>query len=187
MMTSSSSDFKLCDFTVAVDTREQHPWSFLGFKCDSPHAGRDLIIPTCQKALKTGDYSIIGMEDEIAIERKSLQDLYSTLGQSRDRFIRELERMKEMEFAALVIEADWTVVCNCPPEHSKLHPKTVFRSLIAFAQRYKVHVYPCKTRHLAERVAFRILQRYWIDSQPGGHYDKQRTTTKMEGIQSSDS
>ena len=160
--------FKLCPFTVIVDSREQLPWSFRNFKCDSPHQERPLIITTKVKALKTGDYSIHGYEDRVCIERKSLADLYSTIGQNRERFVAEFERMLAFEFAALVIEADWLTICTSPPSHSKLHPKSVYRSLLAWSQRYNVHVHACSTPVFAEEMGFRLLERYWMDRQPGG-------------------
>lgn len=160
--------FELCPFTVVIDTREQLPWGFRNFKCDSPKQDLPLIVNTIRKTLKTGDYSIEGMESGITIERKSLSDLYSTISQGRERFIAEFERMCEFEFAALVIEADWSMICSKPPKESKLHPKSVFRALIAWSQRYKVHVHAMANPVFAEEMAFRLLQRYWLDRQVEG-------------------
>ena len=36
--------------------------------------------------LKAGDYTIAGLEDVVVVERKSIKDLFGTLGQHRDRF-----------------------------------------------------------------------------------------------------
>ncbi len=154
---------KICDFTIVQDTREQIPWTFTGFTCDSPHENVPLIVPVRTGTLKTGDYSILGYEDKVCIERKTLADLYSTLGQHRDRFQREFERMAEMEYAALVIEADWGTICTQPPERSRLLPKTVYRTLIAWSQRYRVHLFPVPSLTFAERTGFRILERFYLD------------------------
>lgn len=54
---------------IAVDTREQLPW-FDG----QPWAAR--------RTLAVGDYSIVGCEGKVAVERKSLEDLYSTISAS---------------------------------------------------------------------------------------------------------
>jgi hypothetical protein len=98
----------------------------------------------------------------VAIERKSLADLYSTLGQGRQRFARELERLNGYEFTAVVVEAEWSVVIGSPPAYSQLLPKTVYRSVIAWQVRYpKVHWWFVPGRDFAEVTTFRLLERYW--------------------------
>ena len=156
--------YELCDFTVIQDTREQTPWTFQGLKCDSPYQDRDLIVPVKVQGLRTGDYSIEGMEQKICLERKSLADLYSTLGQHRSRFKAEFERMAEFEYAGLIIEADWLQICAAPPERSKLKPKCVLRTLLAWEQRYGVHIHAACCAGFAERLAFRIMQRFYLES-----------------------
>jgi ERCC4-type nuclease len=43
-----------------------------------------------------------GFADQIAVERKSLADLFGTLGQGRERFERELVRLSAHQYAAVV-------------------------------------------------------------------------------------
>lgn len=161
-------------FTVVRDTREQSPFSFTGIPCDASQSvtrngvkhRRPLIIPTIDQCLQSGDYSIQGYENRIAIERKSLSDFFSTLGQDRERFERELVRLNQLEFAAVVVEAEWKTILNKPPKQSKLRPKTVYRSVLAWQQRYvRVHWWVCHSRQFAERTTFRILERFWEDDQ----------------------
>jgi len=157
--------YVVCPFTVIVDTREQKPWHFLGFNADANQENRPLIVPTERNALKTGDYSIKGMEDLITIERKSHSDAWSTFIRERDRFERELERMSKMEFAAIIIECDEnSLLCRRPIE-SRANPKTIYRSLIAWEQRFGVHVRFCETVGWAERTCFRYLERFWKDKE----------------------
>jgi len=59
----------MSDFTIIVDSREQKPYLFGGYTCGVKKSG-----------LKTGDYSIEGYENSICVERKSKEDLYSSLG-----------------------------------------------------------------------------------------------------------
>lgn len=159
-------EFIYCPFTVIVDSREQSPWMFRGFRCDAKQKRLPLVVRTVTKGLKTGDYSIEGYENRISCERKSLSDLYSTLGQGRERFERELQRLAEMEFAAVVIEADWRTIIESPPQESKLSPKTVFRSINAYEQQYPtIHWHAMWTREMAERKCFRILERWWTVEQ----------------------
>ena len=160
-----------CPFTVIVDTREQSPYQFRTFKADAQyksHTGvpKDLYIPVEVATLKTADYSIKGFESEIAIERKSLTDLFGTLGKGRERFIRELERLSEFKVAHVVIEADWKTILESPPERTKLSPKSVFRSINAWEQEFPtIHWQFMWIRAIAEHKTFRILERFWNQKQ----------------------
>ena len=75
---------------LIVDTREQAPLTFEHLEAEPG-------------TLTTGDYSIHGLQSRFAVERKSVQDLVGSLTQGRDRFTRELERMRGMDFARLLI------------------------------------------------------------------------------------
>jgi DNA excision repair protein ERCC-4 len=66
------------------------------------------LFSDCIKGLKTGDYSIEGYEDTFAIERKSLMDLFGTLGKGHDRFKKELERAKELDYFAILVVGTYT-------------------------------------------------------------------------------
>lgn len=149
---------------LKCDTREQSPYSFEGIGWDAADGGgpgKVLTIETVRGTLASGDYSLLGHETRVAVERKSLSDLYGTLGQGRDRFERELERLAVMEWAAVVVEATWPEVCTEPPPHTKLAPKTVMRSILAWSVRYpKVHWIPAGPRRLAEVTTFRLLERF---------------------------
>jgi ERCC4-type nuclease len=82
------------DLVAIVDSREQQPLDL------APLRSR---IGT----LATGDYSLRGLENVIAIERKSLSDLLLCVGQERDRFHREVLRLLAYPVRALVVEATW--------------------------------------------------------------------------------
>src|SRR5581483_2134770 len=100
--------------------------------------------------------------NQLAVERKSLADLFHTLGQGRDRFQRELGRLAKYDFAAIVIEADWSTIIMDPPKRSRLLPKTIFRSVIAWQLRYpRIHWWTCPNRQFAEVTTFRLLERFW--------------------------
>lgn len=151
-------------FTVVVDSREQTPFAFTGLHGDARHGRQPLTVRTVTAGLSAGDYSIEGFERQVAIERKSLCDLFNTLGQARARFIRELGRLHAMEFAAVVVEAGWEEVLQRPPPRSRLLPKTVYRSVLAWQQRYyRVHWWLCPSRGFAEVTTFRMLERFWKD------------------------
>lgn len=146
---------------VVIDTREQTPWTFLDLSCDQQDGGGPLTIPTVRGSLASGDYSLLGFETRVAVERKSFIDLFGTIGQGRDRFERELQRLADFDFAAVVVEASWEEVSTSPPQFSQLKPKTVFRSILAWSVRYpRVHWFAAGPRRLAEVTAFRLLERW---------------------------
>jgi ERCC4-type nuclease len=157
-----------CPFVVVIDTREQLPLTFAGLTADAKDGRRPLVVQTQRGTLSQGDYSILGMERRVAVERKSAGDLFGTLGRHRRRFERELARLQALAFAAVVVEADWAEILTRPPERSRLPPKTVFRSVVAWQQRYRgVHWCFMPGRAAAEAATFRVLERFWRDRQPG--------------------
>ncbi|MBV6343137.1 hypothetical protein [Candidatus Magnetobacterium casense] len=78
--------------SIVIDSREQLPYIFVGH-------------PTIVSGIKTGDYSVTGMEDRVCVERKSQADYWGCLGKSRPRFIKELERLQAIPWSLVVIEA----------------------------------------------------------------------------------
>lgn len=134
------------DFVIAIDTREQKPYKF-------DH-------PSVVTSLKTGDYSIVGFENKICVERKSKQDAYGTIGNGRARFERELKRMVWFDYAAIVIECSLKNFLT-PPVYSALHPNSAINSLVSWSIRYGVHVFFCHNRRYASALTFRILEKYW--------------------------
>lgn len=155
----------VCPFTVIVDTREQAPYRFMGLKSDAKDKNCPLIIPTVRATLKTGDYSIEGLEDHVTVERKEFGDFYHCCGGDRERFQKQLERLNEIPVAAIVVEAGLNSVITGHPQ-SRLNPKTVYRSIISWQQRLpNVHWWFLWSRHLAEITTFRILERFWLDKE----------------------
>jgi len=147
---------KTPDFVTVIDTREQAPFAFRGI---AGERGRELEIATCRAGLRTGDYSVQGLEDAVAVERKSKTDLYGTVGRGRARFERELERLAAMPAPALVLECDLASLLR-PPERSRVSPSSVLNSLIAWSVRHRIPVWPCPGRRFAEILTFRLLDHY---------------------------
>lgn len=75
---------------LLVDSREKKPLVF-----------EHLPYRSC--SLRTGDYSIRGLESRFTVERKSMPDLIGTLSQRRDSFMAEIERMLGFDFRRLII------------------------------------------------------------------------------------
>ena len=145
-------------FCIVQDTREQCPYTFASI---DPAPAVEIAT------LKAGDYSLKGFESQVAIERKSLIDTFSTFGQGRTRFERELERLSVMRYTSVVIEADWDTIILTPPARSKLLPKTVVRSIAAWQIRYRVHFTVCPNRAFAEKWTWILLDRFYRDITSG--------------------
>lgn len=156
---------------VIADTREQRPFQFLGLRGPAVK-GRPLIaVEVSRGTLKSGDYSLAGHQGRVAVERKSVADLYHTLGQGRDRFVRELARLDALAVACVVVEGEWSEVLAYPaanPGRCRLTPTSVFRSVLAWQQRHRgVHWLFTPGRAFAEAATFRVLERYLADSEAG--------------------
>ena len=149
-------------FTVIVDTREQLPYRFEGLV----RHGKRCIVPIDVLGLKCGDYSIRGFSHRVAVERKSLADLYHTLGQGRERFEREFEKLDELEFAAVVVEASLSEIANPTATRknwvSLLNPLSVLGTIRSWMVRYPtVHWVMADNLAMAEQSVFAILEKFY--------------------------
>jgi hypothetical protein len=77
---------------IIIDTREQKPFKF-----------NDKIV--IDSKLEYGDYSV-HPNNKLAVERKSLVDLFGTLSGGRERFEKEIQRAKKMNgYIVVVVES----------------------------------------------------------------------------------
>ncbi|QDU46606.1 hypothetical protein Mal52_51280 [Symmachiella dynata] len=144
---------------ILIDTREQLPFDF-----------SRSTVETRVQTLATGDYSAAteheDYSDRICIERKSAGDFLSCIGHSRERFVRELERMSKFEFAVVMIEAP--LDCIVEGDYwTKVEPASVVGSTIAWMQRYGVHFIFAPNRRYAERLTLKMLERFVRDVHEG--------------------
>jgi ERCC4-type nuclease len=85
---------------IIIDTREQQPWDFPEYE-------------TVRGTVKTGDYSIEGMEETICIERKkSVSELAGNI--TKKRFFNELDRMEPFSQKFLILEFSQSDVARYP-------------------------------------------------------------------------
>ena len=136
---------------IVVDTREQAPFIFLG-----------LPVVVSAAALEAGDYSVAGFTRRIAVERKSLQDLVGCLGTDRERFERELARLRGYDAAAVVVEAPFHDL-RAGNYRSQMDPAAAWQSVLAFIQRYRLPFLFCDCRADAEKATFDFLRHYARD------------------------
>lgn len=104
---------------ILIDSREQLPLRF------SDDVDTEIV------GLPTADYSLRGFSDRVAIERKSLPDLWACAGGERDRFEAELARLREYPIRCVVIESTIDQVLGTIPR-GRVQPVTVIRSTIAW-------------------------------------------------------
>jgi hypothetical protein len=136
---------------IVIDTREQAPFAFKHEK----YIGV-VIEPG---ALDTGDYSLAGLTDKVAVERKSLPDLVACLGRERERFERELQRAAALDAFAVVVEASWTELA-AGQYRSQLNPHAACQSVAAFMARHRIPFLFAGSRAGAEYVCWSFLHQY---------------------------
>ena len=138
---------KLVDLrpAIVIDNREREPLRFTRFEA-------------VRGALYSGDYSLRGLEDSFAVERKSIDDLANCcLSGNRNRFEHELHRLRGYQFKRLlVIGTREHIVAG--RYHSRIAPKSVLATLGAFEVRYSIPLVFCSSPEEAaaaiERWAF---------------------------------
>jgi ERCC4-type nuclease len=136
---------------IVVDSREQAPFVFR----HEQYAGTVIEAGT----LDTGDYSLAGLTDRVAVERKSLADLVACLGRERERFERELQRAAALEAFAVVVESSWGDLAS-GKYRSRMNAHAACQSVLAFSCRYRLPFPFAGSRAGAEYVAWGFLRQY---------------------------
>ena len=135
-----------------IDTREQKPL-LLKNKNDT----------AIFKCLKTGDYSLKGYENKIAIERKSLPDLFKTLGSGHKRFRLELERAKKLDYFAVIIEGSYQKIMNKKfkgSKYIKINSSTISAILFTLHLKYGLNIFFATNRLEAAKIVKEIFKSF---------------------------
>lgn len=135
---------------IVVDSREQCPFSFTHERYE---------VQVQPGTLSVGDYSLAGLEDKVAVERKSLSDLVACLGRERERFERELMRGAALDAFCVVCEGSWLELAR-GEYRSQLKPHAACQSVLAFTARYRVPFLFAGTRGAAEYMTWGFLRQY---------------------------
>jgi hypothetical protein len=179
---------KLAPFTVVIDSAETIPFDFTGNPIDNDSKGRLWEVPVVWRSLgrhpkSYGDYSLAGFERMVAIERKSINDLCSTVlgfgqGGRRERFESELANLATIKCPLVIVEGTLAATIDGAPDTpnrtSTQNGKSVNRSVISYLQDYRVPFLFCDTRELAQREAFLFLHRFWKQ-----HQELERLVSKL--------
>ena len=140
----------MSDPIIQIDTREQQPLPISDFG-------------TARVTMATGDYGIAGFSDlenpAFCVERKALPDLIGSLSTHRDRFLKEVQRMRAYRFRALLIEADEGQVAR-GEYRSRMSPESVLQTLSALQTRANVHIVWAGTPDGAARWLERAVRQF---------------------------
>ena len=136
-------------FRIVVDTRERKPYF--------EDLGDEDVI---HKKLDTGDYSIEGFENLVAVERKSLNDLIRSISVDRDRFLNEIIRGNDLAGFIVVIESTRGHV-GSGNYYSKMHPNAIFGTLSAWEANNDVQFVWATNRDGGEAETLEQLTKWW--------------------------
>lgn len=138
-------------FVIIRDTREKkgHGWQF---RSSSNCGGMEII------KLDVGDYTIKGLENLIMVERKSLGDLWGTLGNPNNykRFLREMNRAKKHPYKFLVIEATLADL-DRGYSWSKVPSNNIHGKLVSLQIKHNLHVIFAGRQDRARQYVRRLL------------------------------
>lgn len=141
-------------FRIVVDTREQSPFSFFCYG-----------VQVERSTLHTGDYSLAGFENLLTLERKSMSDLAGCMTSGRERFERELLRMREFESAAVIVEEP-LIAIRSGTYRSRLNPVSFEQSILSFMIRFRVPFLFGRNREYAEWLTFNALRHFFNSQVP---------------------
>lgn len=133
---------------IIIDQKEQRPWTFPD------------DIETEPGTLQTGDYTLKGLEELIAIERKELGDLVGCVTGERDRFKRELLRLRSYRCKCVIVEGALSDVI----EHryrALTTPESIIGSVASWQSKYDVPFVWAGDRAGAARYALAVFRTYW--------------------------
>jgi hypothetical protein len=143
--------------TVLRDNKEKIPWDFsiYGFAEKKIH-------------LKTGDYTVEGLEDIICIERKrNTGEISLNLGRLSKQFKAEFERMEQFRFRYLICEFSADSLAKFPQgsgipkrmwKKLRMNGKFMIKRLNEWCEQYGVELIFCNTKLDAEQEAAHIIK-----------------------------
>ena len=154
---------------VLVDTREQEP---LPLYVNHPN----WIGGERRVALKTGDYTVEGMESLLALERKNLADLVACTVTYRRRFLAVCARLARFRWKAILVEATFEDIkggfepFDIPTE---VHPNAVCGTLDAIEAKFGIPVIYTST--IQELATERVLRVGSQSTSPTGGWNSKAT------------
>ena len=143
---------------ILKDTREKKGWDFAPYeKCEAMKI----------EGLKTGDYTLEGLETPLCIERKaSTGELSLNLGKKRKTFEAEVERMSHFRWAYIICEFSIDDLMTFPVgsgiprskwKFIRMNGKFMWRKLSEYQEDHGVQVVFCDNREQAQEMVIKIF------------------------------
>jgi len=158
-------------YSVVRDTREKPGYGWVY----EEHTHSKRRPPNCNgtvtQTLKTGDYSLVGYEDILCIERKEdYAELWGNYAE-RDRFQDEMERMSVIKHKMVIIETQLTkdIFDLSPPQYKTGVPgRSMIRWLMHLTAKYGVPFIPAGScgKYLAQQFmeeVVRVEKDRWVE------------------------
>jgi DNA excision repair protein ERCC-4 len=146
------------EFTIIQDTREQTPWIFDYEKSIAQEIG----------TLKTGDYTLKGLENKICIERKGcIEEFANNLGRDFARFKKELIRMDEYPHSFIVCEFPLRDLIEYPfhkpnkklQSTAKIGGRYLLKQIMEIQIEHNVKIIFCGSKFYAIKSVLSLLKR----------------------------
>ncbi len=160
----------MSDLKIIIDTREQKPWQF------EEHV-------TANRKLDTGDYSVEGLENILAIERKrNVAEIANNITESRFKDV--VERLKAFKYAFILLEFDLNNVLEYPigstiPKRLwnkiRISPQYILKHITDLQVDHGIHVLFCGSSGNAEKIALSIMKRVYKLNPPQPPESQQET------------
>ena len=128
--------------TVKVDTREKKPYGW---------TENDWCTGYIVEKLDVGDYSLVGYEDILTIERKaSTAEIATNI--SEPRFEKELEKMSKFKYSFMICEFNMEDIVQFPinsgiPQHKwekvRVTNKYILKKMIEYQVAFNIKIIYC--------------------------------------------
>lgn len=150
-------------FTIVVDTREKLPFTF---------EKSDHCSGCISKKIDCGDYSLLGLENNIFVERKnSIAEWAKNV--TEDRFFRLLDNVSknpQIIYRYIICSFDYIDICNYP--HSlkvsprvkakiRMKPEFIKSITASIPAKYNIPIIFFPFKNLAEEFTFNYLKWIW--------------------------
>jgi ERCC4-type nuclease len=113
-------------------------------------------VEVVRRCLHEGDYSLESLLGIAVVERKSAADFVGSITWGRERFDREIERLKTYRFKAIVVEDDLSWCFRI----TQTHPHSILGTIASYTARYDCPVLFAGDRESAGRLICGLLRRW---------------------------
>ena len=145
-------------YIVLRDTREKTGWDF---------KTHDKCRAVVDWGLKTGDYTVRGLEKHLVVERKaSTGELAMNLGKKRSAFEAEIKRMDNFRWKYILCELSIDDLMNFPEnsgipkkqlQYVRMNGKFMWKKLCEYQEQHGVQVVFCDNKINAQEKAMFIF------------------------------